>query len=460
MRRRALLTVAAALLLAPVAATAQSARSSIADTLRERALADKSGYALVEELTKRFGARPAGSSSERAAAKWGAERLRKLGFAGVAVEPFSLQRWDAGKSSASIVGSGATQLVVTALGGSTGANVEAEAAIFQTYADFLKADAATVAGKIVVILEAIARAKDGSGYSRAIAMRSNGPGEAAKRGAAGYVMRSLGTSDARTASSGATAPTQTPFPAFALSPPDAEELGRRSETGPVRLRLASTAGWKGAAQSQNVVAEVKGRDAAARPVLISAHLDSWEQGTGAVDDGFGLAVVTAAAKLIRDLPAPPRRTIRIVWFGAEEVSQPAPVNNFAGARAYAARHGAELPALVAESDSGAGKVFQLALPGREDSALVGQLRAALSPLGVELNLTAPRMGGPDISVLQAAGVPAFRLMQDATTQYDSHHNATDVLRQIDRAALAQNVAAWAVTVWLIADSDEEYLQQK
>ena len=440
---------------APAMAQAQDAR--IADGLRERALADPTGYGLVEELTTRFGARPAGSASERAAAAWAATRLGELGFTGVAVEPFPLQQWEAGTSSAWIVGPGLQQLVVTPLGGLTGATAEAPAVFFETYAAFLKADAAAVRGRIVVILEPIAPARDGSGYGRAIAIRMNGPGEAQRRGAAGYLMRSLGTQQTRTANSGATAPLKTPFAAFALSPPDAEQLARLSRFGPVRLRLASTAGWRGTAPSHNVIAEVKGRDADAKPLLIGAHLDSWEQGTGAVDNGFGLAVVTAAARLIRDLPVPPRRGIRIVWFGAEEVTQPEPVGNFSGARAYADRHRSELPriALAAESDGGAGRIVQLALPARADGALVRTLRAALAPLGVTVSATPPRNGGPDIGVLQAAGVPAFRLQQDASGQYDTHHNANDVLGAIDPAALAQNVAAWAVSLWLIAESAED-----
>ena len=451
------LAIAAAWLLIPSSAMGQSGQVSTTDILRERALADSTGYGLVEDLTTRFGARPAGSVSEAAAAHWGAGRLAAMGFAKVAIEPFPLRLWNAGTSSASVVAPGAQSLVVTPLGGSTGGSAEAPAAVFPTYADFIKSDAVVSSGKVVVILEAIAPARDGGGYSRALAMRMAGPGEAARRGAVGYLMRSLNTQGARTASSGATSPTETAFPAFALSPPDAEQLERLSRAGPIRLRLASTAGWRGVGQSQNVVAEIKGSDTQAKPVLISAHLDSWEQGTGAVDDGFGLAVVTAAAKLIGDLPTPPRRTIRIVWFGSEEISQPAPVGSFAGARAYTDRHRTELAnlALVAESDGGGGKIFQLAMAGREDSALVGRLRSALSPLGVGVSLTPPRIGEPDISVLQAAGVPAFRLMQDATSQYDTHHNANDVLGQIDRAALAQNIAAWTVTLWLIADSDTE-----
>ena len=448
------------LLPGPVQAQAQApSQDSVVAALRERALADPTGYEFVEEMTTLFGARPAGSASEQAAAKWGAEKMRQMGFANVAVESFPLEGWDPGTNSASIIGPNPQQLVVTPLGGMTGDKVEALAAIFPTYADFEASDAAAVRGKIVVILEGIPRTKDGSGYSRAIAIRLRGPNEAAERGAVGYMMRALGTQQDRTANGGATLPQKNPFPAFALSPPDAEQLGRLSKTGPIQLRLGSTAGWKGTAQSQNVVADIQGRDPKAPPVLISAHLDSWEQGTGAVDNGFGIAVVTAAAKLIQELPNKPRRSIRIVWFGSEEVSQPAPINNFAGARAYAAKHSAEISslALVAESDGGAGRVLELALPGSETGDLVPRLRAALLPLGVEVSPVAPRMGGPDIGVLQqAGGIPAFRLMQDASTQYDTHHNANDVLSEIDPAALSQNVAAWAVSLWLIADSDAAF----
>ncbi|MBB6123417.1 M20/M25/M40 family metallo-hydrolase [Sphingobium subterraneum] len=455
-RAAAPLTLFLASMAWPGAAIAGPDTALSIDHLREKALTDSTAWKLVEQLTTLFGARPAGSPSEQAAALWGAATLRDMGFAHAAAEPFALETWEPGTYFATIVAPNPQQLVVTPLGGTTGASVEAFAAVFPTYAAFKAATPEALAGKIAVVLEAIPRTQDGSGYSRAIAIRMNGAREAAERGAVGYLMRGLGTQKERTANGGAARPEKTPFPAFALAPPDAEQLGRLARLGPVRLRLSSSAGWTGKSRSHNVVAEIDGRDPAAKAILVSAHLDSWEQGTGAVDDGFGIAVVTAAAKLVRDLPVRPRRTIRIVWFGAEEVSQPEPVNTFAGARAYAARHATATPplALVAESDGGAGRVLRLAIGAPENGDLVVRLRSALSPLGVSVLAEAPRAGGPDISVLQATGIPAFRLFQDASSQFDTHHNANDVLSAIDPAALSQNVAAWAVSLWLIADSED------
>jgi len=302
------------------------------------------------------------------------------------------------------------------------------------------------------VLEPLPRTQDGSSYLRMAVIRGAGPGEAMKRGAVGFVMRSLATHMDRVASSGATTPLPEPFPAFALSPPDAEQLGRLVAQGPVTLQLESSAGWIGPGTSQNLVASVPGRDLAAPPLLISAHLDSWEQGTGAVDNGFGLAAVIAAAKRIRDLPERPLRSIKVVIFGAEEVSQPNPVKNFAGARAYLRLHRNEPRLdLASESDWGGGRVLRLRYPGAGDTRLQRDLRVALEPIGVKVVAEPPGSGTPDVNVLAAAGVPLFRLDQDASTLFDTHHTPNDTLAMVDRDALEQNVSAWAVSVWMLAN---------
>jgi carboxypeptidase Q len=427
----------------------------IASRLQDRASMSNDAYALVSELTTRFGPRPAGSASELAAAQWGVQRLRAMGFENVALESFPLQRWMPGATHVQVVGSSLQHLVATPLGGSPPAvGIDAEAVVFSTYAQFLQSTTTTLAGRIAVVVEPLKRTADGSGYATLVEMRSKGPHEAAQRGAIAFVMRSLATHLDRFANSGATQIADNIVPSFAISPPDAEQLVRLAASGKLHLRLDSTAETS-AGCSQNVVAEIVGREPHDDPVLIGAHLDSWEQGTGATDDGFGIAVVTAASKLIADLPMRPRRTIRVVWFGAEEVSQPPPVNDFAGARAYLARHAAELPmyTIAGESDWGAGRIVSLSPPpgpggirlARESEPVLARLGIRIMPLRVK--------GGPDIAILQQAGVPAFRLNQDASGLFDVHHGPNDVLERIDTRDLNQNVAAWAALLWLLADSD-------
>lgn len=411
-------------------------------------------YSLLSELVTKFGARPAGSPAEHAAAIWLAAQLRAFGFEDVDVETFPLERWSPGESSVTITTPQAQLLVATPLGGLVaGPPIEAPVAAFATYDAFLAASVNAVRGRIVAVLEPLPRTVDGSGYLRMSAIRALGPGEAMTRGATGFVMRSLATHRHRIASGGATTPLARPFPAFALSPPDAEQLGRLAEQGPVSLRLASSAGWSGRGTSQNVVARIPGRDPAAPPLLISAHVDSWEQGTGAVDDGFGIAAVVGAAKRILNLPERPLRSIALVLFGAEEVTQPNPVKNFAGARAYLAQHRDAIATLdlASESDWGGGRVTRLRYPGVGNDELQRQLSAALSQLGVQVVPEMRGSGTPDAEVLARAGVSLFRLDQDASTLFDTHHNPNDTLAMVDRDALDQNVRAWATSIWLLAD---------
>lgn len=445
-------TAVAVLGVSTSAAAGDAAPAPAPPALAERPVDKDVGYRLLSALVTQFGARPAGSEADHAAAAWLATQLKALGFENVGLETFPIERWSAGASSVTVMSPHAQTLVATPLGGLVaGPPIEAQVAAFASYADFLAAPAERIRGRIVAVLEPLPRTQDGSGYLRMAVIRGAGPGEAMKRGAAGFVMRSLATHRNRIASSGATTPLPRPFPAFALSPPDAEQLGRLAAEGSVTLRLDSSAGWIGPGTSQNVVASVPGRDPTAPPLLISAHVDSWEQGTGAVDNGFGLATVIAAAKRIRDLPEPPLRSIKVVIFGAEEVSQPDPIKNFAGARAYLRLHRNEPRLdLASESDWGGGRVLRLHYPAG-DSGLQSDLTAALAPLGVQVVAAPPQSGTPDVNVLADAGVRLFRLDQDASALFDTHHTPNDTLAMVDRDALEQNVSAWAASVWVLAN---------
>jgi len=194
-------------------------------------------------------------------------------------------------------------------------------------------------------------------------------------------------------------------------------------------------------------------------VLLAAHLDSWDQGTGAIDDGTGTAIMVAAAKLIRDLPHRPARTVRVVLFGSEEVAQPnAPFGDFGG-HAYADTHLSELPnhVLAGESDLGTDRVYALSLPPAvAKGEFADRVHRVLTPLGV---LTSRRGGadyGADVDPSIKAGVPGVALAQDATRYFDLHHTSDDTLDKVDRTQLDQNVAAWAALAWLAADSDVDF----
>jgi hypothetical protein len=427
-----------------------------ASGLGQRALDDPAAFDFVQSLTTEIGQRLAGTEAHRRAVGWAEARLKAAGFENVHSEPFTFPAWIRGDESAEIVGSVPQHLAVTALGGSvaTDANgVEAEISLFRTYDDLLAAAPGSLNGKIAVVTQHMVRAQDGSGYGAANPIRRLGPSEAAKRGAVAYLLRSLGTDSHRLPHTGALnyedgAPR---IPAAALAIPDAEQLERLAAKGPVRVRLLLTPTVQANASSWNVVGEIKGKERPDEIVLIGGHLDSWDLGTGATDDGAGVAIVFGAARLIAGLPNRPGRTIRVVLFGAEEM-------NFSGA-AYAQAHEAEAGKIVVagEADFGARNVYSVQLPGGAASSDFGRmLDRIITPLGANLDRRPALGGGDDIRELQKAGVPVVSLRQDGSDYFDTHHTADDTLDKIDPKQLDQAVAVWSAFTYLAAVSDVNF----
>ena len=427
-----------------------------ASSLGQSALDDPAAFEFVQSLTTEIGQRLAGTEAHRRAVGWAEARLKAAGFENVHSEPFTFPAWIRGDESAEIVGSVPQHLAVTALGGSvaTDANgVEAEISLFRTYDDLLAAAPGSLNGKIAVVTQRMVRAQDGSGYGAANPIRRLGPSEAAKRGAVAYLLRSLGTDSHRLPHTGALnyedgAPR---IPAAALAIPDAEQLERLAARGPVRVRLLLTPTVQASAPSWNVVGEIKGKERPDEIVLIGGHLDSWDLGTGATDDGAGVAIVFGAARLIAGLPQRPGRTIRVVLFGAEEM-------NFSGA-AYAQAHEAEAGKIVVagEADFGARNVYSVQLPGGAAGSDFGRmLDRIITPLGANLDRRPALGGGDDIRELQKAGVPVVSLRQDGLDYFDTHHTADDTLDKIDPRQLNQAVAVWSAFTYLGAVSDVNF----
>jgi Zn-dependent M28 family amino/carboxypeptidase len=244
----------------------------------------------------------------------------------------------------------------------------------------------------------------------------------------------------------------TPIPAAALSTPDAELLENMVARGrPVRIRLSMASTFSPRAEAWNISGEIRGREAPEDVIVVGGHLDSWDPGTGAVDDGAGIAITTAAAKLIAGLPQRPRRTIRVVMFGAEEQG--------GSSTAYLAAHKDEAPriVLVGESDEGAGRIWRAALPkGSIAHPAMAAFVKAVTPLKVTIAREPGQFGGADVSDLVEAGAPVVDLGQDANRYFDLHHSADDTLDKIDRDELAQNVAVWAALLYTVADSDIDF----
>jgi carboxypeptidase Q len=443
-----------------------AAPEAVAAQLRDAALAGHDiAYQWVSELTSRFGPRPAGSVNERQAAEWAAARFKELGFENVHIESFPVTAWVRGAESAQITSPLTQPLVGAALGESPptpAAGVEGEVVSFASLDALKAAPPGSLSGKIAMVAGRMVRTQDGAGYGLAVDARVDGPGEAAQRGAIAFLLRSVGTDSHRLAHTGTTryVDGRVPVPAFALSNPDADQIARLAALGEkVRVRLYSSASYVKDAHSQNVIADVRGRARPQEVVLLGAHLDSWDQGTGAIDDGTGMAIITAAAALIHDAPQRPRRTVRVVLFGSEEIAQPvAPYGAFGG-HAYADSHKAELAThvLAGESDFGADRVYRLGLPQAVlQSEFAKTALRVLAPIGV---LAAPQTAehaGTDVGPTVEAGVPEFALNQDGSGYFDIHHTADDTLDKIDQEQLEQNVAAWAALAWLAADSDVDF----
>lgn len=453
------LAVAVSTLLATSALAQAAPDLTAAVALRERALADDTAYALTRELTTEVGPRIGGSPGYRRAAAWAVRRLTALGFRNVHEEEFPVGVWTRGEGRAELVGAYAQPLAVAALGGSAATppqGIEAELAVFRTWPEFLAAAPDSLRGRIAVVLQPTTRTQDGSGYGAAGVMRREGPSEAARRGAVAYLHRSLGTEMSRAPHTGSTryAEGVARIPAAALSTADAAQLERLAALGrPLRLRLLLTPTFDPNGRSTNVVGEIPGRGRLADEViLLAAHLDAWDLGTGAIDDATGVAAVTAAARLVAQTPGRgPRRTLRVVLYGAEETGP--------AGEAYATRNADSLSRIVlaSESDFGDGPIWRARLPGALAAAPFGRAVAqALSPLRIFTTPEPARGAGVDVAALEQRGVPVFALSLDGSDYFDLHHSAEDTFDKVNPQDLAQVVAAWSTLVFLAATSEVDF----
>jgi len=408
--------------------------------LRDRALNDDHyAWDIVEGLTTEIGQRMGGTEAEARAREWAVAKLKALGFSNVRVERFAMPVWTRGPESAEILAPFPQKLVLTAFGNSASTppgGISGEVVGFDTLADLMAAPDAAVRGKIVFISHAMPRTQDGSGYGFFGGPRRQGPSIASRKGAIAVVVRSIGTDHHRNPHAGSQSFEEgaAPIPAAALAIPDAEQLQRILKRGkPVSMHLTLVSSVR-QGESGNVIAEVPGRDPKAPVLLVGGHLDSWDLGTGAIDDGAGVAITTAAAKHIMDAGRP-LRTIRVVWFGAEEMG-------LYGGMFYKDLHGREPHYAIAESDFGADRIWKVdSKLGTTREAEARALQAALAPLGIVPGAI-DKADGSDIGPMIEGGLPAVGLSQDGTHYFDIHHTPDDTLDKIDPEQLRQNVAAW------------------
>lgn len=425
-----------------------------ADVQRE-ALGNSHAYAFARSLCDEVGPRLAGSPADKAAVAWALRTMHEMGLANVHAEPVKVTHWERGEAHAEIVAPSRQPLTVAALGGSVSTparGIEADVVEAENIAALKKLDDAAVRGKIVFLDPKMRRARDGGGYGEAVGNRHSGAREAAAKGAVAFLLRSIGTDSDRMPHTGAKAKDDHEIPALALAAPDADLLHRvLAEKKTARVRLSTTSRTLPEADSANVVGEVPGRDRPNEVVLIGAHLDSWDPGTGAIDDAAGVAIALETARVMGALPDKPRRTVRVVLFANEE-------HGLEGAKGYAKAHAAEAGSFVVatEADFGADAVYAVRFrgdPAARDRFV--SLARALAPLGVARE-DEPGFGGADVSTLQALGVPILDLRQDGTRYFDFHHTANDTVDKIDPPTLALAAAAFATAMREAADMEGDF----
>ena len=466
MRPLPLTLLAASLLLATGIASAADPATTIpaaalktAEQLRDKAMHDDTGYRIVESLTTEVGPRLAGSDADQRARDWAVAKFKALGYDKVYTEQVKFPLWVRRSEHGAIVAPFPQPLVLTALGYSSGTpkgGLTAQVVKFDSLDALKAADPAKVKDKIVYIGYRMQRAKDGHDYGMGSAVRTAGPPIAAAKGAAGYLLRSAGTdADQRIAHTGVTGfrdPAKA-IPAAALSNPDADQLERVLAYGkPVTLKLDLDCGVVGEYTGANVIGEITGRTHPDQVVAIGGHLDSWDPGTGAIDDGAGVAIAMAAGKLIHDLPQRPDRTIRVIAFANEEMG-------LWGGRAYADKHAGEVAKfqLGTESDFGAGPVWRMSASVKPAAqGAIAQIANVLAPIGVAYDAKRPGGGGSDLSQMHGKGMAALTLTQDGTNYFDWHHTPNDTLDKIDPKQLAQNVAVYAAFSYMAAQADGDF----
>jgi carboxypeptidase Q len=415
------------------------------------AKATNGAYETVRELLESSGPRLTGSAGGALAVAWAERGLEARGFVNVHTEPVLAPHWERGEESGRLLLPIPLRLSLCALGGSVGTppeGVEADV-VEATSLEAVDALGESAKGKIVLIWQVMERGPSGAGYGATVPIRSEGAVRAAKVGALAVVIRSVGTSNARFPHTGALnyAEGVAKIPAAALAVNDADLLHSYLAKGTrVRLRLTLGARMLPDVATANVVGEIPGREKPEEIVVVGGHLDSWDLGMGAEDDGAGCGIAIEAARLVGALKEHPRRTIRVVLFANEE-------NGLAGGLAYAKAHAAELPRHVGaiEADAGSGRARGFGwTAGASTGPLLEELAAFLAPSG--LGESRKGGGGADVGPMRLAGVPLFSAIQDSSRYFDVHHSADDTFDKIDREGLNSNVATVAALLYTLAES--------
>jgi hypothetical protein len=434
--------------------------------LRERALNDNLSVDIVESVTTEVGPRRMGTAGDQRVIAWAQAKFRELGFDRVWTEPVELDRgWIRGEATAEILEPFPHNIVMTALGYSVGTDGElvAEVVEFPTYDDLLAVpEGDSLKGKIAFISYSMAdyvKPADGSGrgsYGEGTRARGKGRVEAAKRGAEAIVIRSVGTDDNRNGHTGSGYNYEDGvrmIPTAAISAPDAILIQNMLKRGkPVVLRMNLTSEFTGPQMSANIIGEITGRDDPDRFVLLGAHVDSWDEGTGALDDGAGIGSMMATAAFIGQMEQRPRRSIRVILFSGEEIG-------FYGVYAYMKQNADNIDnhLLGAEVDTGGGRVNTLTSGvGPNSLAVVREMHKLVAPLGIEFNDANNTQAQSDMSEVSKAGMPALHLRQNLNGYFKYHHTPNDTFDKIIPEEMRYLTAAYATLFYVAAEMDVDF----
>jgi carboxypeptidase Q len=419
--------------------------------IKAAALNDDYAYRQVAHLTENIGPRPSGSPQAHAAAEYVAGELRQLGLE-VRLQPVIVPHWVRGAETAALVEypgmvPGTTQkIVLTALGGSSSTPADgltAEVVTVNTFEELQALGRDRVSGKIVLFNEIFDKQKAAGGrafaaYGDAVRYRGAGAKAAADLGAVASLVRSVGNADYRLPHTGFSFPAG--IPAGAVTAEDADLIVHLAAQGKVRMHLTLTPQKLPDETGFNVIADLKGSEHPEQIVIVSGHLDSWDLGTGAIDDGAGVVVAMETAEILQRLHLRPARTLRVIAWMDEETGG-------AGSKAYSAEYAKDLSHHVAAIESDSGASHPLGFEVKASPAAIDALhplQSVLSSIGATVFQPSSYSPEADIESMSDAGVPAFGLMQDGRTYFNYHHTAADTLDKIVPAELRENAAAMAV----------------
>src|SRR5271168_515132 len=429
--------------------------------IKAAALNDDYAYRELAHLTENIGPRPTGSLQASAAAQYVAAELRKLGL-DVRLQPVTVPHWVRGAETAALVEypgmvPGTTQkIVLTALGGSTSTPADgftAEVVTVDTFDELQALGHDKVAGKIVLFNELFDKRKAAGGlafaaYGEAVRYRGAGPKAAADLGAVAALVRTVGNADYRLPHTGQSFPAG--IPAAAVSAEDSDLIVHLAAEGKVRMHLTLTPQKLPDETGYNVIADLKGSEHPKQIVVVSGHLDSWDLGTGAIDDGAGVVIAMQTAEVLQRLHLRPARTLRVIAWMDEETGG-------AGSKAYTAEYSNDFPRHIAAIESDSGAAHPLGFDVKATPAAIDALHpveSVLQSIGATVLQPSTYSPGADIATMSDAGVPAFGIQQDGRTYFNYHHTAADTLDKVVPAELRENAAAMAVMAYALTNMKE------